>query len=199
MTVMTFQLAGAAPPADMSAMSSTAQGSNGPDHRDELQARCPGYSAHRCAQRRGSRPGWRSGTAPCGRRRRCGYGPTTTRTRARRPRGRRRSSRCHGRQLVGGGPPGGGFVAHDDPADGRVADHEAGVDAEPCPRWRRGTPPWSSSSRERPAQRLERHALDPGQHPHQVVAVAGIIRERGDGEAAVAGQAQWSRRAAARA
>ncbi len=33
---------------------------------------------------------------------------------------------------------------------------------------------------------LERHALDPGQHAHEVVAVGGVVAERGDGEAAVA-------------
>ena len=36
------------------------------------------------------------------------------------------------------------------------------------------------------AQRLERHALDPGQHAHEVVAVGGVGRQRRDGEAAVA-------------
>ena len=32
---------------------------------------------------------------------------------------------------------------------------------------------------------LERHALDPGQHPHQVLAVGGVVGQGGDGESAV--------------
>ena len=38
------------------------------------------------------------------------------------------------------------------------------------------------------AQRLERHALDARQHAHEVVAVGGVVRQRRDGEAAVAGE-----------
>ena len=67
----------------------------------------------------------------------------------------------------------------------------AGVDAEPALDLvevlggRRPVP------RHALAQRLERHALDAGQHAHQVVAVGGVVGQRCDGEAAVARRARW--------
>ena len=83
-----FQLSGRWAAADMSAMSSLAHGSNGPDHREELERGALVLGRRRGTARRAPAR-WRSATAPCGRRRRCGCGPTTTRSRCRRPRGRR--------------------------------------------------------------------------------------------------------------
>jgi hypothetical protein len=75
-------------------------------------------------------------------------------------------------------------LAHHDAAQRRVPDEEPGVDGEraveaievlaeglPVPRHALG-------------QRLERHALDARQHPHEVVGLAR--RQRRDREAAVA-------------
>ena len=75
-------------------------------------------------------------------------------------------------------------LAHHDAADRRVADEEAGVDGE------RAVEPVEVLGRRRPVprhtlcERLERHALDAGEHPHQVVAVPRP--ERRDREPAVA-------------
>ena len=94
---------------------------------------------------------------------------------------RRRARRASARALVG-------LLAHHDAADRGVADHEPGVDAEPALDLvevlggRRPVP------RHALAERLERHALDPRQHAHEVVAVGGVVGQRRDGEAAVAGE-----------
>ena len=88
-------------------------------------------------------------------------------------------------ELVGRGLVADGVGAHDVPAQGAVADHEPGVDAERA-----------VEAVEVLGERLplpvdalleggERHALDLGHHAAQVVGVVGM--ERREGEAAVAG------------
>ena len=90
----------------------------------------------------------------------------------------------HLRDLIRGGGRGRGVVAHHDPAHGRVAGEEAGVDGqvavEPVEPLAEGAP----VPRRARLERVERHALDPRHHAHHVVDVLGP--ERRDREPAVA-------------
>ena len=81
-----------------------------------------------------------------------------------------------------------GVAAHDDPADGGVADHQPDVHADLALEGVEVLGGRAPRPRHALAERLEGHALDPGQHPHEVLAVGGVVGQRGDGEAAVAGE-----------
>ncbi len=95
--------------------------------------------------------------------------------------------RLHGdsRSTALAAPPD-GALAHDQPAQRRVADQEAGVHGDAAvevaePLAERGPVPWQPGP-----QRGERHALDPRHHPRDVVGVLG--RQGRQREAAVAAE-----------
>ena len=77
-------------------------------------------------------------------------------------------------------------VAHHDPPEGGVADHEPDVDGgggvDAVEVFGRGVPVAGHAR----LQGLERHALDDGQHAHQVVAL--VVAEGGQREPAVPGE-----------
>ena len=77
---------------------------------------------------------------------------------------------------------------HDARRTARVANHEGGVDTEPAVDLVEVLGGGRPVPRHAFAQRFERHAFDPGEHPHQVLAVGGVVGERRDGEAAVPGE-----------
>ena len=86
---------------------------------------------------------------------------------------------CFGR----GGVAHGG-VAHDDPAHRGVTDEEPRVHAEPAVDVVEPLAERSPIPRRSRTQRVDRHALDPGHHSHDVVDVA-VVAERRDREPAV--------------
>ena len=147
----------------------------------------PGVVGHHRGQSLELVPGWPTATARAGHRRRCGCGAL-------------RGGEAHGplgEGLVQRAPPSPAscasaaaapdrLVAHHDPAQRRVADQEAGVDPDAAVE--AGQP-----LAERPPRPVEpgleggqRHALDPGHHPGQVLGVLGS--GRGQGEPAVAAE-----------
>ena len=181
-TISTFQLSGRSAAADMRPMSAASRsvklarpGTNSsvvPSWRPTSA-----QSATRLLLR------WRTGTARDRRGHRCGSPPKRRRTRARPPRcwcraavpsrrSRRRSPlvRCR--------------VTHDRSPHGRVAHEEADVGNHPA------LDPLEVGPERRPVpdgrggEGGERHALDPGQHVHQVVAPA--VAQRRHREATVA-------------
>jgi hypothetical protein len=92
--------------------------------------------------------------------------------------------RLHPGQLVRRGLALSGRFAHDDAADGGMADEEAGVRGQRAVQAVEVVGRGAPVPRHALLQRLERHPFDAGQHPHQVVPVGR--RQRRDGEAAVA-------------
>ena len=94
------------------------------------------------------------------------------------------SSSHHGVDLLGDASLADGVGAHHVAAEGAVPDHEAGVDADAAVEavevlGERLPPPVDAR-----LQGGQRHALDLGHHPAEVVGVLGV--ERGQREAAVA-------------
>ena len=75
-------------------------------------------------------------------------------------------------------------LPHHDPAQRAVPHQESGVGHQRAVDRVEVLAEGAPIPRDALLQRFERHALDPGQHPHQVVAVVGL--ERGNGEATVA-------------
>ena len=125
--------------------------------------------------RRASPTGWR----PAGRRRRCASTTAWSRSRARRPSSDRAELGAHRGELLGRGLAADGVGAHHVAAERAVADEEAGVDRdaalEPVEVLAEGLPLPGDALLERG----ERHALDLGHHPAQVVGVAGRAAARG--------------------
>ena len=182
---MMFQLSGRCAATVMSSITCSVSASHRPTP-GRNSSEVPSNSPHTAASVDELARRWRTATGPAGRRRRCGSSTTWRRTRGRRPPARRAAGRpSRSTSSVGGRPLGGGS-AHDDPAQGGVPDHEPGVERE------RAVEPVEVLGGAGPVpghallERLERHALDPGEHAHEVVGRAA--GQRGDGEAAVAAE-----------